>query len=93
VDKVAYSAFAHTRLDWLLRRFRCDHIVVAGIVTNGGVASTVHDAHVREYGVTVLTDGCASFDEVVHSATLTSLASTARLTTCDEFVASLPRPS
>ena len=36
-------------------------LLVAGIVTNGGVASTVRDAHVRDFDVTVLADGCAAF--------------------------------
>jgi nicotinamidase-related amidase len=75
VDKVAYSAFAHTHLDWWLRRVGVEHLVVAGIVTNGGVASTVRDAHVRDYEVSVLGDGCGAFDPSVHEATLTSLGS------------------
>ena len=28
---------------------RCEHLYFTGIVTNGGVASTVRDAHVREF--------------------------------------------
>lgn len=84
VDKVAYSAFAHTVLDWWLRRVGVDHLVVGGIVTNGGVASTVRDAHVRDYGVTVLTDGCAAFDHEAHEATLRSLSSVAGVLDIDE---------
>ena len=34
---------------------------MARLVTNGGVASTVQDAAVRDHEVTLLSDGCAAF--------------------------------
>jgi len=77
VDKVVYSAFRHTRLDWLLRSFGIDRVLVAGIVTNGGVASTVRDAHSRGFDVDVIGDCCAAFDRAVHEATLTSFSGVA----------------
>jgi ureidoacrylate peracid hydrolase len=41
--------------------------LVSGIVTNGGVASTVRDAHVRDFFKTlVLSDGCAAFSRETH---------------------------
>ena len=86
VDKVAYSAFAHTHLDWWLRRAGIDQLVVCGIVTNGGVASTVRDAHVRDYDVWVVTDGCAAFDPELHEATLRSLGSVATTIDGDALV-------
>ena len=89
VDKIAYSAFAHTRLEWLLHKFRVNHLIVAGIVTNGGVAATVLDAHVREFHVTLLSDGCAAFHPDVHQATLTSLSSAVTMATCSEITAQL----
>src|SRR5260363_112656 len=46
--KIAYSAFYMTRLEWVLRKCRIEKLYVAGIVTNGGVASTVRDAHIRD---------------------------------------------
>ena len=63
VEKVAYSAFYMTRLEWVLRKAGIDRLVVGGIVTNGGVASTVRDAHVRDFEAVVLADGCAAFDD------------------------------
>ena len=50
-----------TRLEWVLRKAGIDTLIVCGIVTNGGVASTVRDAHVRDFGAPVLRDGCAAF--------------------------------
>lgn len=85
IDKVAYSAFAHTRLEWWLRRVGIDRVVVGGIVTNGGVASTVHDAHVRGLGVRLLADGSAAFDDDVHDATVRSLASVAPALTVEQL--------
>jgi ureidoacrylate peracid hydrolase len=75
VEKVAYSAFYQTRLEYVLRALDVRWLVIGGIVTNGGVASTVRDAHVRDLHVILLTDGCAAFDEAVHRATLVSLGS------------------
>ena len=77
VCKVAYSAFFNTQLDWVLRKAGMDTVVVCGIVTNGGVASTVRDAHVRDYHVIVLSDGCAAFSEAAHQAALADMASVA----------------
>ena len=75
VCKVAYSAFFNTQLDWVLRHAGIDTVAVCGIVTNGGVASTVRDAHVRDYHVIVLSDGCAAFSEAAHQAALSDMAS------------------
>jgi ureidoacrylate peracid hydrolase len=73
VEKLAYSAFYMTRLEWVLRKAEIEKIYVGGIVTNGGVASTVRDAHVREFEVTVLEDGCAGFSEATHRAAIEGL--------------------
>jgi len=81
VEKIAYSAFYQTRLEWLLRKLGIEHIVVAGIVTNGGVASTVRDAHVRDLDVTVLDDGCAAPTPAMHDTAIEALKPVARITT------------
>lgn len=79
VDKVAYSAFFHTQLDWVLRHAGIEHVIVCGIVTNGGVASTVRDAHMREFHVLVAGDGCAAFRRETHEAALADLRSVAEV--------------
>ncbi len=83
VDKVAYSAFYQSRLEFSLAKAGIRSLLVAGIVTNGGVASTVRDAHVRDMSVTVVEDGCAAFDQAVHRATIESLRSVVRITTVE----------
>ena len=82
VEKVAYSAFYQTRLAFLLRKLGIDTLIVGGIVTNGGVASTVRDAHLRDLHTILLTDGCAAFRAEVHDATLTALGTVADQMTC-----------
>jgi ureidoacrylate peracid hydrolase len=81
VEKIAYSAFYMTRLEWILRKMEIEKIYAGGIVTNGGVASTVRDAHVREFEITVLEDGCAAFSDAVHRAAIEGLRPVATITT------------
>jgi ureidoacrylate peracid hydrolase len=89
VEKVAYSAFHQTRLEWLLRKLGVTHLIVGGIVTNGGVASTVRDAHVRDIEVTVLEDGCAAFSRKVHDEAIAGLRPVARIASIGEMMAEI----
>lgn len=89
VSKVAYSAFFNTQLDWVLRHAGIDTVAVCGIVTNGGVASTVRDAHMRDYRTLVLADGCAAFGEERHQTSLADMRNVAEVTDCAAFAASL----
>jgi nicotinamidase-related amidase len=89
ISKVAYSAFFNTQLDWVLRHAGITTVAVCGIVTNGGVASTVRDAHMREYHTLVLSDGCAAFKEEVHVTSLADMVTVAHVLRCDEFTLSL----
>ncbi|MGB3068990.1 MAG: cysteine hydrolase [Ottowia sp.] len=89
VNKVAYSAFFNTQLDWVLRRAGIDTVAVCGIVTNGGVASTVRDAHMRDYHAMVLDDGCAAFGEERHQTALADMGSVAKRMTCAQFIQAL----
>jgi len=91
VEKVAFSAFYQTRLEWMLHRAGIETLVFTGIVTNGGVASTVRDAHVRDFRSIVLSDGCAAFSDEVHRANIAALASVAEIMTCEEFSRQIPR--
>jgi nicotinamidase-related amidase len=91
VEKVAFSAFYMSRLEWVLARAGIDTLIVGGIVTNGGVASTLRDAHVRGYRTLLLTDGCAAFSDELHQATIRSLSSVAEPLTCAEAVERLAR--
>ena len=79
VSKVAYSAFFNTQLDWLLRKAGIDTVAVCGIVTNGGVASTVREAHMRDYRTLVLADVCAAFGQARHDTALADMRNVAEV--------------
>ncbi len=81
VEKVAYSAFYMSRLDWVLRKLDVQRLYVCGIVTNGGVASTVRDAHVRDFEAIAVEDGCAAFSPQVHAEAIAGLRPVAPITT------------
>jgi len=89
IEKVAYSAFYMTRFEWLLRKCGIERLIVGGIVTNGGVSTTVRDAHVRDIDVTVLSDGCAAFGKDVHETAIAALRPVARIATIAEVMAGL----
>lgn len=89
VEKIAYSAFYMTRLEWVLRKCGIEHLYVCGIVTNGGVASTVRDAHVREFHCTVLSDGCAAFSPPIHNAAIEGLKPVTDIATIAEVMKSI----
>ena len=85
VEKVAYSAFLdQSRMEWILRALGVERLLVAGIVTNGGVASTVRDAHTRGFAPTLVADGGAAFSADAHDATQRALATVVPTTTIAE---------
>lgn len=89
IEKVAYSALYQTRLEYILRAVGIDTLIVGGIVTNGGVASTIRDTHLRNIETILLSDGSAAFKSEVHEATLLSLATVTHVMTCAEAEALL----
>jgi len=89
VEKIAYSAFYMTRLEWLLRRVGITRLLVCGIVTNGGVTSTVRDALVRDIEVTVLEDGCAAFDDATHETAIAALKSGCKIGQIEKMIQEL----
>jgi ureidoacrylate peracid hydrolase len=86
IEKIAYSAFHASRLEWSLRKCGIEHVYFTGIVTNGGVASTVRDAHVREFECTVIEDGCAAFSEEIHRAAIDGLRPVAKIITIADAI-------
>lgn len=82
IEKVAYSAFYQTRLEYVMRAIGIEHLIVGGIVTNGGVASTIRDAHLRNIETVMLTDGCGAFRQDVHDATILSLGTVTKAMDC-----------
>ena len=80
------TAFYMSRLDWILKKIAVDNLIFAGIVTNGGVASTLRDAHVRDFNSILLSDGCAAFNLESHQIAVSSLAPVADICTCSQLL-------
>jgi len=78
-----------TRLEWVLRKAGVERLIVGGIVSNGGVASTVRDAHVREFETVVLEDGCAAFDRATHATAIAALKPVARVAMIADMLAEI----
>lgn len=91
VEKIAYSAFYMTRLEWLLRKLDITKVIASGIVTNGGVASTVRDAHVRDIDVILAEDGCAAFSEDIHHTAIDALRPVAQVETIVSIIDALDK--
>ena len=86
VEKVAYSAFYMSRLEWVIRKLGVTRLIVCGIVTNGGVSSTVRDAHVRDIELILLEDGCAAFSPAVHATAIDALRPVCRVATIADML-------
>lgn len=74
IDKNRYDPFTNPELERELRRRDIAHLVVAGLVTNVCVESTVRGAYDRGFRVTVVADAVASYSEPLHQAALTTIA-------------------
>lgn len=78
VLKPMHSAFYQTPLDLLLRHLGADSLVVAGLTTNSCVLCTAHDANMRDFQVTVVSDCCAARTEKEHKAALDNIREMAK---------------
>lgn len=70
VLKPMHSAFYQTPLEALLRHLGTHELVLAGIATNSCVLCTAHDAKVREFKITVVSDCCAARSNGEHKRAL-----------------------
>jgi len=66
VNKKRISAFSGSDLEIILRSQHISHLVLSGIATSGIVLSTIREAFDKDFGLTVLSDGCIDLDEEVH---------------------------
>ena len=66
VEKKRVSAFTGSDLEVMLRTLNVSHVVLSGYATSGVVLSTLREAADKDYRISVLSDGCADADPVVH---------------------------
>lgn len=74
VTKYKISPFFKTNLDAELKGVT--KIVVAGILTNLCVRSTVQDAYDRDFEITVIKDCCTAFNADIHTFTIQDIKAT-----------------
>ncbi len=60
VLKPMHSAFYQTPLDLLLRHLGASSLILAGLTTNSCILCTAHEANMRDFNVTVVSDCCAA---------------------------------
>ena len=75
VKKIKYSAFiaGSSDLDAQLRNRGIDTVLVVGTATNVCCESTVRDAMMLDYRVTMLSDACAAWTDEEHAATMNTV--------------------
>jgi nicotinamidase-related amidase len=71
--KPRHSAFYATSLVPLLEDLGVTELVLAGMATNLCVLFSAHDAHMRQYKLTVLSDCCAAESDFDHDVALKQL--------------------
>lgn len=70
IPKTTYSGFFRTDLDETLRKLGVDRVRLTGCVTHICILFTASDAVLRDYGVTVVSDGVAGIAREDHEAAM-----------------------
>ena len=86
IIKHRVSAFYQTQLEEILIANNIDSILIAGVATDLAVASTVREAHDRDYNITIIADCCAAANDEDHKNSLQLLSKIAAVKNCDELV-------
>jgi nicotinamidase-related amidase len=73
VLKPMHSGFYQTPLELLLREVDATSLVIAGLATNSCVLCTAHDANMRSFKVTVVSDCCAASSKKEHDEALSNM--------------------
>jgi nicotinamidase-related amidase len=89
IEKISYSAFYMTRLEWVLRQSGLETLLIAGLSTPSSISSTVRDAVLRDFRVIVIEDGCAAYEPGAHCSALSDLAGIASLQSIRETIDSI----
>jgi isochorismate hydrolase len=74
LEKTQYDAFYHTSLEEDLARLGVEQVVIVGVMTHLCCDTTARSAFVRGYEVFLPVDGTATYNEVMHRASLLGLA-------------------
>jgi ureidoacrylate peracid hydrolase len=89
IPKTSSSVFISTNIHYVLGNLGVKHLIVAGVLTDQCVDSTVRDACDLGYLVTLVTDACATQSEERHRSSIANNRGYCRQVTTDEIVAEL----
>jgi len=89
IPKTSSSVFISTNIHYVLGNLGVKHLIVAGVLTDQCVDSTVRDACDLGYLVTLVTDACATQSEERHRSSLANNRGYCRQVTTDEMVKEL----
>jgi nicotinamidase-related amidase len=91
MTKQRVSAFTGTNLDMILRSNNIEMLLLAGILTQGVVLSTLRHAADMDYRALVIADGCSDKDPEVQRVLMEKIFPfQARVATIDEVIDALP---
>jgi len=91
LPKTSSSVFISTNIDYVLRNLGVRSLIVAGVLTDQCIDSTVRDACDLGYLVTVPTDACATLTAERHDWALRNNRGYCRQVTTDALVAEIER--
>ena len=89
IPKTASGVFNATNIDYVLRNLEVRYLIVAGVVTDQCVESTVRDACDRGFLVTLVPDACATYSQERHDNSLRAIAGYCRMRSTDELLREL----
>jgi ureidoacrylate peracid hydrolase len=87
IPKTSSSVFISTNIDYVLRNLGVASLVVAGVLTDQCIDSTLRDACDLGYLVSVVTDACATLTRERHESSLRNNAGYARQISTEALVA------
>jgi ureidoacrylate peracid hydrolase len=87
--KSSSSVFVSTNIDYILRNLRIEYVMLVGILTDQCVESAVRDFCDANYLVTLVTDGCATYTQERHDASLRAIKGYCRQRTTDQVLAEI----
>jgi ureidoacrylate peracid hydrolase len=89
IPKTSSSVFISTNIHYVLGNLGVKHLIVAGLLTDQCIDSTVRDACDYGYLVTLVTDGCATMSAERHASAIANNRGYARQRSTDEMVSEL----
>lgn len=64
--KDKYDAFYGTELEYLLKRYEIDTVIICGVLTNNCVRATAEGAHYRDFKIIIVKDCCGATSYISH---------------------------